>query len=69
MQSLCARINSSMWNIQDLHPEKFTLKEMDNELHSMALICSLPDVMTSNDLTNHLKAPFFAPVIWALKQG
>ena len=32
-----------MQNIQDLHPEMFTLKEMDDELHSMALIQSLPD--------------------------
>ena len=32
-----------MQNIQDLRPEKFTLKEMDDELHSMALIRSLPD--------------------------
>ena len=27
LQSLCARIDSSMQNIQDLRPEKFTLKE------------------------------------------
>ena len=42
LQSLCARIDTSMQTIQDLHPTTFTLKEMD-ELHSMALIRSLPD--------------------------
>ena len=29
--------------IQDLRPTTFTLKEMDDELHSMALIRSLPE--------------------------
>jgi len=43
LQSLCARIDAAMQNIQDLRPTKFTLKEMDDELHSMALIRSLPD--------------------------
>ena len=38
LQSLCARINSTM-----LRPTTFTLKEMDDELHSMALIQSLPE--------------------------
>src|ERR1700728_4797408 len=43
LQSLCARIDASMQTIQDLRPTPFTLKEMDDELHSMALIRSLPD--------------------------
>ena len=43
LQSLCARIDASMQIIQDLRPENFTLKEIDDELHSMALIRSLPD--------------------------
>jgi hypothetical protein len=43
LQSLCARIDTSMQNIQDLRPTAFTLKELDDELHSMALIRSLPD--------------------------
>ena len=43
LQSLCARIDTSMQSIQDLRPSSFTLKEMDDELHSMALIRSLPD--------------------------
>ena len=43
LQSLCARIDASMQTIQDLRPSTFTLKEMDDELHSMALIRSLPD--------------------------
>ena len=43
LQSLCARIDTSMQTIQDLHPTPFTLKEMDDELHSMALTQSLPD--------------------------
>ena len=38
LQSLCARIDTSMQNIQDLRPAGFTLKELDDELHSMALI-------------------------------
>ena len=32
-----------MQNIQDLRPAAFTLKDLDDELHSMTLICSLPD--------------------------
>ena len=32
-----------MQNIQDLQPTAFTLKDLDNELHSMALIHSLHD--------------------------
>ena len=43
LQSLCARIDASMQSIQDLRPSTFTLKEMDDELHSMALIRSLPE--------------------------
>ena len=43
LQSLCSRIDSSMQNIQDLRPEAFTMKDLDDELHSMALIRSLPD--------------------------
>ena len=43
LQSLYARINVSMQNIQDLWPTAFTIKDFDNELHSMALIWSLPD--------------------------
>ena len=43
LQSLCARIDASMQTIQDLCPTAFTLKEMDDELHSMALIRALPD--------------------------
>jgi transposase InsO family protein len=43
LQSLCARIDASMQTIQDLRPATFTLKEIDDELHSMALIRSLPD--------------------------
>jgi hypothetical protein len=43
LQSLCARIDASMQTIQDLRPEAFTLKDLDDELHSMALIRSLPD--------------------------
>ena len=43
LQSLCARIDASMQSIQDLRPAAFTLKDLDDELHSMALIRSLPD--------------------------
>ena len=43
LQSLCARIDVSMQNIQDLRPVSFTLKDLDDELHSMTLIRSLPD--------------------------
>ena len=42
LQSLCARIDTSMQTIQDLRPDNFDLKKMDDELHSMALIRSLP---------------------------
>ena len=41
LQSLCARIDASMQAIQDLRPTPFTLKEMDDGLHSMALICAI----------------------------
>ena len=43
LQSLCARIDASMQAIQDLRPTPFTLKEIDDELHSMALIRALPE--------------------------
>ena len=43
LQSLCARIDLSMQNIQGLRPDTFTLKDLDDELHSMTLIRSLPD--------------------------
>jgi len=43
LQSLCARIDVSMQHIQDLRPTAFTLNDLDDELHSMALIRSLPD--------------------------
>ena len=43
LQSLCARIDISMQNIQDLQPASFTLKDLDDELHSMTLIHSLPN--------------------------
>ena len=43
LQSLCSRIDASMQNIQDLRPEAFTIKDLDDELHSMALIRSLPE--------------------------
>ena len=43
LQSLCAWIDVAMQNIQDLQPSAFTLKDLDDELHSMALIHSLPD--------------------------
>ena len=42
-QSLCARIDVSMQNIQDLQPTAFSLTDFNNELHSMALIQPLPD--------------------------
>src|SRR6202789_4522744 len=35
--------DAAMQNIQDLRPAAFTLKDLDDELHSMALIRSLPD--------------------------
>ena len=44
LQSLSARIDASMQHIQDLRPEKFTLKEIDDELHSMVL---------DGDMTSH----------------
>ena len=43
LQSLGARIDLSMQQIQDLRPVGFTLKDLDDELHSMTLIRSLPD--------------------------
>ena len=43
LQSLCGRIDTSIQIIQDLRPTAFTLKDLDDELHSMALIRSLPD--------------------------
>jgi hypothetical protein len=47
LQALYARIDTAMQNIQDLRPDSFTLKKLDDELHSMALIRSLPDEFKS----------------------
>ena len=48
LQSLYSRIDTSMQNIQDLCPTAFTLKDLDDELHSMALIRSLPNEYRSH---------------------
>ena len=41
--SLCAGIDASMQNIQNLRPTAFNMKDLDDELHSMALIRFLPE--------------------------
>ena len=51
-----------MQNTQDLQPASFTLKDLDDELHSMTLIRSLPDeykslsqsLMLLNDLNKSM---------------
>ncbi|KAF9458603.1 hypothetical protein BDZ94DRAFT_1313101 [Collybia nuda] len=48
LQSLINRVEQSVTQIKNLHPEGFTLVELDSELASMALIRALPEdkVMT-----------------------
>ena len=78
LQSLCARMDVSMQNIQDLRPTAFTLKDLDNELHSMALIHSLPDeyksllhsLMLLNNLNkNTIREAFLAEETNSRKRG
>ena len=78
LQSLCARIDASMQLIQDLRPTPFTLTEMDDELHSMALIRSLPDeykslsqsLMLHDDLNkNKIREAFLAEETNSQRRG
>ena len=78
LQTLCARIDASMQTIQDLRPSAFTLKEMDDELHSMALIRSLPDeykslsqsLMLLDDLNkNKIREAFLAEETNSQRRG
>ncbi|KAF9530062.1 hypothetical protein CPB83DRAFT_892988 [Crepidotus variabilis] len=43
LQSLVNRVDDAIHSIQDLRPATFTLELLDDELASMALICTLPD--------------------------
>ena len=67
-----------MQHKQDLRPEKFTLKEIDNELHSMALIRSLPNeyksllqsLMLYNDLNKtKIREAFLAEETKSQRRG
>src|ERR1700678_1768290 len=78
LQSLCARIDVSMQHIQDLRPTAFTLNDLDDELHSMALIGSLPDeykslaqsLMLLNDLNkNTIREVFLAEETNSRRRG
>ena len=78
LQSPCARIDTSMQIIQDLRPQTFTLKDLDDELHSMALIRSLPDeykslshsLMLLDDLNkNTIREAFLAEETNSRKRG
>jgi transposase InsO family protein len=78
LQSLCARIDTAMQNIQDLRPTAFILKDLDDELHSMALIRSLPDeykslsqsLMLLDDLNkNTIREAFLAEETNSRKRG
>jgi transposase InsO family protein len=78
LQSLCARIDGSMQNIQDLRPQAFTLTDFDDELHSMALIRALPEeyksltqsLMLLDDLNkNTIREAFLAEETNSRKRG
>jgi gag-polypeptide of LTR copia-type len=43
LMSVTNRIDSAIHTIQNLRPQGFTLDKLDEELASMAMICSLPD--------------------------
>jgi hypothetical protein len=43
LMSLTNRIDSAVYTIKNLHPQGFSLEKFDEELTSMAMICSLPD--------------------------
>ena len=67
-----------MQTIQDLRPTAFTLKEMDDELHSMALIQALPDeyksrsqsLMLLNDLNKtKIREAFLAEEMNSQRRG
>ncbi|KAF8239251.1 hypothetical protein L208DRAFT_1238827, partial [Tricholoma matsutake] len=47
LECLIARVSEKVHAIKDLHPSGFTLNDLDNELHSMALIHALPDEYSS----------------------
>ena len=47
LMSVTNRIDSAMCTIQNLCPQRFTLDKLDEELASMAMICSLPDDYSS----------------------
>lgn len=42
LTSLLGRVDQSLQRIKDLRPKAFTIDDLDQELSSMALICSLP---------------------------
>ena len=78
LQSLCARIDLSMQNIQNLQPSAFPLKDLDDELHSMALIRALPEeykslshsLMLLDDLNkNTIREAFLAEETNSRKRG
>ncbi|KAF8230311.1 hypothetical protein L208DRAFT_1038576, partial [Tricholoma matsutake] len=47
LEGLIARVSEKVHTIKDLRPSGFTLDDLDNELHSMALIHALPDEYSS----------------------
>ena len=47
LEGLIARVSEKIRAIKDLRPPGFTLDDLDNELHSMALIRALPDEYSS----------------------
>ncbi|KAF8226531.1 hypothetical protein L208DRAFT_1301448, partial [Tricholoma matsutake] len=47
LEGLIARVSEKVHAIKDLHPSGFTLNDLDNELHSMALIRALPNEYSS----------------------
>ena len=47
IEGLIAHIANQVWAIKDLHPLGFTLDDLNNELHSMTLICALPEEYSS----------------------
>ena len=47
LEGFIAHIADKVWAIKDLHPLGFTLDDLNNELHSMMLICALPEEYSS----------------------
>ena len=47
LENLIARVSEKVCSIKDLRPPTFMLDNLDNELHSMALIRALPEEYAS----------------------